>query len=101
MRFMDGWKGTKVQELFRTKAWYSSTIAVCRLEIFNAWLAVVGSWSEGEMEIDRYVIWYGSSLGLNVPIFERVVIGWREWAEIGGEGIEGDIGLDAAGHMEG
>ena len=101
MTFMDGWKGTKVQVLFRTKAWYSSTIAVCQLGFFNAWLTVVGSWSEGEMEVDRYVIWSGSSLGLNVPIFERVVMGWREWVEIGGKGIEGDIGLDAVGHMEG
>ena len=53
------------------------------------------------MELDRYVIWYGSSLGLNVPTFERVVMGWREGVEIEGEGIEGDTGLDAIGHMEG
>ena len=53
------------------------------------------------MEVDRYVIWYGSSLGLNVPTFEWVVMGWREGAEIGGDGIEGDTGLDAVGHMKG
>ena len=53
------------------------------------------------MEVDKYVIWYGSSLGLNVPTFERVVMGGREEAGIGGEGTERDTGLDVAGHMEG
>ena len=52
------------------------------------------------MEVDKYVIWYGSSLGLNVPTFERVVMGGREEAGIGGEGTERDTGLDVAGHME-
>ena len=53
------------------------------------------------MKVDKYVIWYGSSLGLNVPTFERVVMGWREKAEMGGDGTKGDTGLDVAGHMEG
>ena len=53
------------------------------------------------MEVDRYVMWSGSSLGLIVSTFEWVVMGWREGTEIGGEGIEGDTGLDAVGHMEG
>ena len=62
---------------------------------------MLGSWFEGEVVVDRYVIWYGSSLGLNVPTFKWVLMGWREKAEVGGEGIEGDIGLNVAEHMEG
>ena len=100
MTFIDGWKGTKVQVLFQTKAWYFLTIAVCQLWFFNAWLIVVGSWYECEMDVDKHVIWYGSSLGLNVPTFEWVVMGWRVEAEIGGEGTKVDTGLDVAGHME-
>ena len=39
-------------------------------------------------------------MGLNVPIFVRVVIRWKEGVEIGGESIEKDTGLDVAGHIE-
>ena len=45
-------------------------------------------------------------MALNVPTFERVVMGWKERVEIGdkeifGEGTEGDTWFDVAGQMKG